>query len=73
MVLINHVWVREGASVSGMPIGQPVEVISGETVTAREYRETGETHDIYHTNEDRPQGRPQYRRIAVWGDIAPAL
>lgn len=51
------------------PIGQPVEVISGETVVAREYRKTERPDYISFRY---PTRRHEMIRLEVWGEIHPA-
>jgi hypothetical protein len=72
MELINAiVAVPERARESARecyPLGQPVEVISGEVVVAHEYREAGHPGHV----SFRDGASHETVRLEVWGEVLPA-
>jgi len=50
------------------PLGQPVEVISGEIVVAHEYREAGRPNHISFQDGT----SHEVVRLEVWGEVCPA-
>ena len=54
--LINTTWGGLEAAQDAFPLGEPVEVISGEVCTATEYREV-------------QKGFPTRKCVEVWGTV----